>query len=610
MSGPLKKGKLPKELTSQMEATASASQYLRQAVKSLRDFLPIEKHRRIYKDLEEMFGFDPLSLKDPKMYNRKGFNQSKTLMKNMQIGKEIALSRGLPMYDLSVAEPIGHQQMFPYKISNSDQLVSADSLHCLNNVAMQQLYDDVRRTIILNLDVPHKVIQVRAGKEVTPETINHFLRTLQHTISGGIVSQDQFADINPKLTSDAFCKIITGNDDLRSLIDNRFSINLDECFHKSRAEKLKQAVGDTIHLVVHVPTLLVRAIDTSIAYKWAGIQSTLSFIAAYHLTKDSNLSDIAYATQYANTIALGEPTWQSLGGCYNSMGGIPFGYFADMCQGDSDLPLRPYMEVVHEDQDLARKYIEKSIGCLEIIVPILINFWDGYKISGGANIFDNITISSFIGGIFDDFLDILNDIMNKYFSKIVKVGMKVMPTRWYNLRWPVENMVHIVMETMEKYPSSMETLKNGDQKMYIIANIAGIMAALLSGSSTAGLWAVDYSISLLVKEGWCRTGIAGNEVINQLGLPYSCSLRMEEGGLPELRGMNSFHQMLSLSSAVPRVAVLYAAALARGDAWVCSPLIKSAFADPHLAFNFKNPRDDIIKGALGKFEAKGERIKK
>lgn len=607
MSGPLKKGKLPKELTSQMEATASASQYLRQAVKKMRDFLPLEKQRRIYKSLEQMFGTDPASFTDDKMYKRKGFNQSDIIMKNIKIGQNIALEREMPIYDPSVAEAIGHRQIFPYKISYTDELVSANSLHSLNNAAMQQLYDDVRRTIILNLDVPHKVIQVRAGKEVTPETINHFLKTIQHTIAGGVVSQDQFADVNPKLVDDAYVKVITGNMDLQELIDERLCINIDKQFHKSRAEKLKQAIGDTIHLVVRSPTLLVRSLDNSIAYKWAGIQSTLSFIASYHLTKDSNISDIAYATQKANTIAIGEPTWQSLGGCYNSLAGIPFGYLADICQGDSDLPLRPFMEIAREDQELSRKYLEKSIGSLSVIVPVLTNFWDSYHMSGGSNLLDGLAVSAFIGGIFDDFLDILNDLINKFFSKIVKVGMTVMPTRWYNLRWPVENMVHIIMETMEKYPSAMETLRSGNQKMYIIGLMAGIMAALLSGSSTAGLWAIDYSIGMLMKEGWCRTGTTGNEIINQLGLPYSCSLRIEEGGLPELRGINNFHQTLSIGSAVPRIAVLYAAALARGDAWVSSPLIKAAFADPHLAFDFKNPRKDILKATKHEFEYKGDR---
>ncbi|MBD3230734.1 MAG: hypothetical protein GF329_21325 [Candidatus Lokiarchaeota archaeon] len=596
MSGPLKKGKLPKELTSQMEATASASQYLRKAVESMKDFLPLEKQRRLYINLQKMFDTDPISFKDEKMYKRNGLNQSEVIMENIKIGKNIALEREIPMYDPSFAEPIGHRQIIKYKITNSDKIVSADKIHALNNIAMQKLYDDVRRTTILNLDVPHKVIQVRAGKEVTPETINHFLKTLQHTIAGGIVSQDQFADVNPKLMKDAYCKIITGNDELSELIDNRLSIDINENFHESRAEKLKQAIGDTIHLVVRAPKLLVRSLDNSIAYKWAGIQSTLSFIASYRLTKDSNLSDIAYATQKANTIAIGEPTWQSFGGSHNSLGGIPFGYFADMCQGDSELPLRPFMEVAREDSELSRKYLMKSLDALTIIVPILTNFWDGYKLAGGSNILDGLTVTAFIGGIFDDFIDIMNDMMNKYFSKITKLGMKVMPKRWYNLRWPVENMVHILMETMEKYPTAMETLRTGGQKMYIISLIAGIMASLLSGSSTAGLWAVDYSIGLLVKEGWCRTGKSGNEAINQLGLPYSCSLRMEEGGLPELRGMNSFYQSLSLGSAVPRVAALYAASLARGDAWVCSPLIKAAFADTHLSFDFKNPRKEIIKG--------------
>ena len=76
MAGPLQKGKLPKELTGEMEATAKASQYLRQAVRALRDFLPIEKKRRIWKTLEKLFETEPITKSDYMMYNRGGYKQS------------------------------------------------------------------------------------------------------------------------------------------------------------------------------------------------------------------------------------------------------------------------------------------------------------------------------------------------------------------------------------------------------------------------------------------------------------------------------------------------------------------------------------------------------
>lgn len=96
-------------------------------------------------------------------------------------------------------------------------------------------------------------------------------------------------------------------------------------------------------------------------------------------------------------------------------------------------------------------------------------------------------------------------------------------------------------------------------------------------------------------------------MVDHLGMPNSCSLRLEEGGLPELQGMNSPANVLGIAQAYGMAGVGYCAALARGDPWVCSPIIKAAFADSSLKFNFKNPLADITAGAQGTYKPAGER---
>ncbi|MDY6966940.1 MAG: methyl-coenzyme M reductase subunit alpha, partial [Halobacteriota archaeon] len=55
------------------------------------------------------------------------------------------------------------------------------------------------------------------------------------------------------------------------------------------------------------------------------------------------------------------------------------------------------------------------------------------------------------------------------------------------------------------------------------------------------------------------------------------------------------------------VAACAAAHGARGDAWVLSPVVKVAFADPNLAFNFKEIRSEVTKGAMRDFMPEGDR---
>ena len=44
----------------------------------------------------------------------------------------------------------------PYEVSGTDIFVEGDDLHFVNNAAMQQAWDDIRRTVISGLDTAHQ----------------------------------------------------------------------------------------------------------------------------------------------------------------------------------------------------------------------------------------------------------------------------------------------------------------------------------------------------------------------------------------------------------------------------------------------------------------------
>lgn len=61
--------------------------------------------------------------------------------------------------------PLGQRYIESVLISGTDVLIEHDALNFYNNPALHQcLEDDVKRTVIVGLDVPHRVIQLRLGK--------------------------------------------------------------------------------------------------------------------------------------------------------------------------------------------------------------------------------------------------------------------------------------------------------------------------------------------------------------------------------------------------------------------------------------------------------------
>jgi methyl-coenzyme M reductase alpha subunit len=88
-------------------------------------------------------------------YLRLGYTQNPRKVEMAKCGAAITKKRGLQAYDpkLHLAGiPMGQRQLTPYTISGTDIVCDGDDLHFVNNAAMQQEWDDIRRTCVVGLD--------------------------------------------------------------------------------------------------------------------------------------------------------------------------------------------------------------------------------------------------------------------------------------------------------------------------------------------------------------------------------------------------------------------------------------------------------------------------
>ena len=217
---------------------------------------------------------------ETKYYCYGGWKQSKRKVELQATAAEIAKKRGFPMMNEDIGVPLGQRSWMPYQLSHTDIFVEPDDLHCINNPAIQQAWDDIRRTVLVGLDSPHQTIEKRLGKEVTPETISNYLEVVNHTMPGGAVVQEHMAECNPALVADSYVKVFSGNDDLIDEIDPRFVIDINKNFPKEQAAQLKKAIGNTLMQAVRVPTMVGRLMDGGTVSRHAAMQSSMAFISA------------------------------------------------------------------------------------------------------------------------------------------------------------------------------------------------------------------------------------------------------------------------------------------------------------------------------------------
>jgi methyl-coenzyme M reductase alpha subunit len=477
-------------------------------------------------------------------------------------------------------------QLDKYRISGTDHLVEIDDLHFINNPAMQQMWDDIRRTIIVGLDMTHEVLQKRLDKEITPETINNYLEVLNNA-AGGTLVPDYVAEIHPGLISDANVKIFTGDDSLADEIDDQYLIDINKMFPAEQAEALKAAVGKTTWQAFHIPTIIVRSCDGAATAGWSTLQICKTLMDAYNLDADrSILADLAYSAKQAPMLKMSEMLSASRAKGPNNPGSLSFGFLADMVQTSRTNPEDP---------------VKISMNVVTAGAVIYDQIWLGGYMSAGYG-FTDIACATYTNNILDELCYYGAEFGRQKFGGFAKA-----PNNLDSAKYLAAEVTAYGMEQYENIPTLLETHSDGSQRAFVLASASGITSAIMTGNSQLGLcgW---YTSQLIHKEAWGRLGGSlGYDLQDQCGHANAFSYQSDEGNPLELRSPNYPSYALDLGHLGGYAGIVSAAHAARFDAFVVNPLIKVTFANPALAFDWADVRECIGKGALRLFRAQGER---
>ena len=521
-----------------------------------------------------------------KYYCYGGWKQSKSKVEFQNSAMEIAKKRGIPMMNEDIGVPLGQRSWMPYQLSHTDIFAEADDLHCVNNCAIQQAWDDIRRTILVGLDSPHQTIERRLGKEVTPETINTYLETVNHTMPGGAVVQEHMAEINPALVWDSYVKVYSGDDELIDEIDPRFVIDINKLFPAEQAEQLKKAIGKTLMQAVRVPTIVGRLMDGATVSRHAAMQISMAFISAYKLAAgEAAIADFAYSAKH-QSLAMGTmmPARRARGP--NEPGGIPFGYMADIAQSDRVYP-----------DDPGRAALE----AVALGAAVFDQVYLGGYMSGGVG-FTQYATAAYTDNILEDYVYYAIDQIKSRYGGFCKLD----PTNMDELIKLGDDVNAYALEMYERYPAVMETHFGGSQRATVSAAATGIAGAMATGVADCGLncW---YLSMLQHKERTGRLGFYGFDLQDQCGSANSFAYRSDEGLPMEVRGPNYPNYAMNVGHLSGYTGIPKAAHVARGDAFTANPFVRVAFADPALVFDFANVTKEIGRGALREFHPAGER---
>ena len=534
------------------------------------------------KALKSKFDEDPKQ-NHTNFYCYGGWKQSPRKKEFDEYAKKVEKERGIPFYNPDIGVPLGQRKLMAYKVSGTDTYVEGDDLHFCNNAAIQQLNDDIKRTIIVGMDTAHSVLEKRLGVEVTPETINEYMETINHALPGGAVVQEHMVEVHPGLVGDCYAKLFTGDDSLADELDSRFLIDINKEFPEEQAKMLKEYIGKKTYQISRVPSLVVRTCDGGTVSRWSAMQIGMSFIAAYKLCAgEAAIADFSYAAKHADVISMGSilPARRARGP--NEPGGVPFGVMADIIQTSrvSDDPAKISLEV---------------IGAAATIYD---QIWLGSYMSGGVG-FTQYATAAYTDDILDDFVYYgMEYVDDKYGICGTKASTEVVH----------DITAEVTMYGLEQYeyPALLEDHFGGSQRAAVVSAAAGCSVAFATGNSNAGIngW---YLSQILHKEAHSRLGFYGYDLQDQCGASNSLSIRSDEGLIHELRGPNYPNYAMNVGHQPEYAGIAQAPHAARGDAFCVNPLIKVAFADKDLSFDFTKPRKSIAKGALREFLPGGER---
>lgn len=519
-------------------------------------------------------------------YEKLGWRQQKSKKEYVESAMAIAKERGIPHLNPEIARvKTGARQLIPYYVEG--EYVEGEGFHPMNNAAIQQAWDDVKRTVIIGLDQAHEMLEKRLAKEVTPESINFYLESVQHTMSGGSVAQEHMGYINPECTRDCYVKVFTGDDELADHIDKRYLLDINSLFPDDQATQLKDAIGKKLYEVVRLPTMAVRAGAGGLARRWSALQKAMAFINAYNLTGQAAMSDFVYGAKHADVVVMGTPSSYSRQFSDNEPYGVTGGYYADMVQTS------------RTDPDKPDEYIANA-SAIGLILGTQITY--GFYMIGGIGLMQ--TVGMYMsGGIIDDAL--LH--MIEYVEKRHGGACAVKPNDFASIADISKHMNIFMEERWEEYPALMEAHWSSYTRNALMQEMSGDACAWATGNADLGRMG-GYLCVYHQRAYQGRSGWYSYDSIPLQDLSSKWTMRPEYGIVEELLA-NNYTAVNPQIFNGSQLCTCYCASAhaARGDAYTTNPLVKVAFADPSLTFDWARPRKCVVDGAMGRFKPEGER---
>jgi methyl-coenzyme M reductase alpha subunit len=519
-------------------------------------------------------------------FEKLGWRQGKEKRQYVESAARIAKERGIPHLNPEIARvKTGTRKLVPYYVEG--EYIEGEGFHPLNNPATQQAFDDMKRTVIIGLDQAHEILEKRLCKEVTPESMNFYLESVQHTMAGGSVAQEHLGYINPECTKDCYVKVFTGDDELADQIDDCYLIDINKLFPESQAAQLKGAIGKKLYEVVRLPTMAVRAGAGGLARRWAALQKAMAFINAYNLTGQAAMSDFVYGAKHADVVVMGTPSSYSRAFSDNEPYGVPGGYWADMVQ---TLRVQP---------DKPEEYIINS-SCVGLVLGTQITY--GFYMIGGIGLMQAIGMYMSDKVIDDSVRYFMESIQKKYGGPCT-----VQPDEFSKIAEITKDVNIYMQERWEKYPALMEAQWSSYTRNAMAQEMAGDACAWATGNAdmgrVGGYLCVYHQRAYQGRSGWYSY-----DSVPFFDLASKWTMRPEYGIVEELL-TNNYSAVSPQVFVGVQLATCYSASAhaGRGDAYCANPLIKVAFADPSLKFDWAHPRKCIVDGAMGRFMPEGER---
>ena len=154
-------------------------------------------------------------------------------------------------------------------------------------------------------------------------------------------------------------------------------------------------------------------------------------------------------------------------------------------------------------------------------------------------------------------------------------------------------------------PLVCEMLFGGSLRSRVMAYAAAITGGLASGHPVIGTQAAHLT-QMIRKERTGRLGFFAQDQFHHQGQADEWTLLTDQSQIMEMRNA-SYPDYNVVANLTTFPCAIAGAHIARGGAYACNPVIKVAFADNSLPFDFGNIRKMLVKGAFREFMPEGER---